>query len=751
MVPGKQILLTKASGSGNPRVGRGIKPPIDHYTIGANEVVIDLDDKVWKNNAEMAQRFINYFKSQDIPYHLYWSGGKGLHIHVYLEDPEIKNAGVQKQLTDAIKKGIHIWKELRLAFVREAMEQVGLKPHCLGRGKGVLIDQAKLDFNDRDLKLTPIRACGGRKMEIKTKKFSQDEEIFTTWKTLLEEIPLKKPARGVRGFDDVVYPDKFELAKVSEWEVGRICKDYLDKFDVKQAELVSDIEFTGKHLSLPCVQSLLNKTEEGKRAGGAQQVLFAAKKDGKTFEEAMEIMQEYVNNCEQITSEYSLAEAERWAKNIYSKDDTYFACGLSRRLGVCKVTGCGYKQEKLEEARAVFKGTDPLDLVKRILDQAYVGDDVLKMNLFLVYLTKYFDPDNCVIIDGGSAEGKSKGAKVVADLFGPMDTEGGWHTVSRFTKSSLNHLDAWTDKWRNGIVIIEEFQGARDVLEQLRVLISERQLTLFIPQKDPDTEEIITVAKVVKIKDTLFVTCQAEDEDEGNQFRTRSWVLNTDPSLPQNQAIGKYYFDEFRGTKHIDDELKSEMRNYLSALQTPDKVVLVADQKIEDDFIYANPRSRRDVQKAILAIKGIARFYGPQRHWYREKDTGKIVLIADDRDIAIMKKWMWGSLMASSQGMGVVQLNRLRAFEMVRRAYPGVPFTVKDVSVSLGISVTTSHRFVKACQMAGFMEEQPHTYPATYELTGSPSGVDLGEKIDLESYNKAQIEEFIKVNGEPLE
>ncbi len=60
-----------------------VAPPIDHRTIGSNEVVIELDAPSYAQNYRYAQQIILYLESVEIPYYAFWSGNKSVHIHIF--------------------------------------------------------------------------------------------------------------------------------------------------------------------------------------------------------------------------------------------------------------------------------------------------------------------------------------------------------------------------------------------------------------------------------------------------------------------------------------------------------------------------------------------------------------------------------------------------------------------------------------------------------------------------------------------
>ena len=96
---------------GKQRKVGGYLPPIDHRSIGSNEIVIELDAKSFSMNAKYALMISEYLNSQGIPYYNFWSGNKSVHMHIFL-DIDIKTKEGQELIREAIKHGCNIYKEL---------------------------------------------------------------------------------------------------------------------------------------------------------------------------------------------------------------------------------------------------------------------------------------------------------------------------------------------------------------------------------------------------------------------------------------------------------------------------------------------------------------------------------------------------------------------------------------------------------------------------------------------------------------
>ena len=687
-VPGKRHLLAKHYTS---------VPPIDHRTVGPNEVLLELDAKSYSLNYKVAVPIIDFLKAEGIPYYAFWSGNKSIHIHIYLEYLTNKYTDEElKCIKEAYTHGWNIQGDIRLAFASYIIEQAGLSYDLVGHGK--IIDLAKLKWNDMSGKATLIRACGGANIK------PRDGVLTKSWKTYYEVLPTGKPRKD-NNFDDVNYPAVIEKYKLdASFVVDRAYK-YIKSMTPQRKKAMEPVNFKGDYLTNPCIPMIYEGLEVGKRNQGAKILTIAARMDYKPKEETETLIKGYVKNCPQVPDPYDYEEAERWVDWIYQQPEPYWNCSFAQSIGCCNKTLCPYYKKKYSKELDVFNNPNPLTLIKDTLDKMIVGETSLKMTLFLLYLTKNFDPEWCILLDGPAASGKSHIMKAVAKLFGEENE--GYFAYSRLTQSSLNHMEELAEQWANNIVIIEELQGARGVVEQLRMAISERKLQLI------ETVEVITgdgkkhksEPKEVLFDNVLFVTCNAEEFDEGEQLKSRAWILNTDQTSDQTRDILtnvlKNFSQKNRGVIELD-----HIRQGIKLLEKPESVIFPFAEELGGFISSSTVRGRRDVKKLVSLIKSSAFFHQKNRIWIRIND--KNVLLADWRDVMIVFAFAGDSLNASTQGVGPKDLSYYEkicdniTYLVANNAR--VTFTIDDVQKWCRVSYPGARKIMGNLCEAGFFE-----------------------------------------------
>ncbi len=90
------------------------------------------------------------------------------------------------------------------------------------------------------------------------------------------------------------------------------------------------------YAALPCVRTLMENCEEGKRGLGARILVIACRMDGLAYEDCIRVGKDFYYNCEDLES-FRFYEIRRWIDWVYRKkyDDIYWTCALPMELDLC--------------------------------------------------------------------------------------------------------------------------------------------------------------------------------------------------------------------------------------------------------------------------------------------------------------------------------------------------------------------------------------------------------------------------------
>jgi len=707
---------------------------IDHRTISSNEIVFDLDFKNYMLVYKHAKLITTTLDERKIPYYIFSTGGKGLHIHIFFNKLEITNDEIKKLFHEAIQYNF-TWTHLRQFIFNLVCEESGINREYVGK----YIDTQKVNFNDLEDSTVLIRACGGRNQRMDT----VTGITTTTYKTWLPE-ELKERKVVVSNIAHVKYPTEIKMFDINQHELGQCLKDYIKHAKETNIQALENVKLPNGYTGLASVQKIIEGLEAGKRNEGAKVLALALVLDGISDERAERVMIEYANNCSQIGHPFTKSEAITWYKWMKHQPDHFWNNEYVKKLGVWdKDTDDYYKMFKKDSAKVLGNKT----LLKRIdtyLSKEIVGEKETRILIFLLLLSSKFkiskdwnvigDPKpQSIILSSLSASGKSYITKTILKLFGDDGID--YYAFSRMTGAVLNYF---TDiDMTNKTLFVEELQGLDKDSNQLRLWISEGKLKLATVEKVEEGEE--TKNRLVikeSIGQPVFITGTAEDTVD-EQMNNRSWLVSLDISEAQNKAILQYESDiASRQPESNFDELRL-LRDAIKELKPYHFIIPYFNFEMLN--IPTNDvRIRRDYKKFGDLICCIALLFQKQRIIVKdEKGNEFIVSSLEDYEIAV--KYSEKVLASTFSGLTAQQIWVL---DQIKCEAWNNEFESADVQRLTNWSQSKCYTVLKQLEEVGALT-------ATSRKPGSPSVFSLNHKkklVNLLLPTKEELLEKLKKN-----
>lgn len=686
----------------------------DYLTVASNQVIFELDAKGWSPNFKISKKIIEVLESRQIPYYIFSSGGKGIHIEVWLDAPKFENKEIKKIFKEALSYNLS-FKNIRLWFWNNILNEAGINEDLRGNGK--IVDSSCMTFDDLNDKTRLIRVAGGRK--IYYSKTTDEEEVF--YKTYIQPHKFNSKQVKIKNFDNVEYPLLLKTYPLLEDEFG----EFLDNF-VKQAKTSNikklknaDLKGVGGYTNLDSVKRIREGLQRGQRALGSQILAIAMANDKLNIEEQEKIMQQYVDNCSQLGDSFTLEEGMGWVKWVRSQQEVFWNCGLVEGLGLHTPTLCEYCKKVNKDSYEFLTKSNMLHQINEVLDEEVVGESDIKMLMFLLSLSKNFpsktgtpgwnikgDPmSQNIILSSDSSSGKSYITKAILELTGEKDKD--YFIISRMTKNAINY---YTEINMDGkIIFIEEVQGLDEHTSQLRVWMSEGELNLDTIEKVKNEEGIEVNMKVSKktLGQPVFITNQAEGKIE-DQLNNRSWVMSLDVSDVQTKKILKYQDKIHKGEFKNNDIEKRRIKDALKQLEPYHFLVPFANMeklKIPTDDV----RARRDYEKFLTLIKCSAYLHQRQRT-IAEDDSKNKYIICDLRDYDIAKKYASGILGSTFSGLTT---NQLDLINYIKNSSWSDEFQITDIMRNLGKSQPHWYGEMRQLEELGFVTAEKQAGKAT--------------------------------------
>jgi len=309
-----------------------VTAPIYTRTILSNEICIDPDVDDWNILRDEMQKLREYCINRDIPMQFAYSGGDGIHGHLFLNAFELFADDIKR----SEKYDVDIPKIVRDVIVNRLMKDAGASK---ARMK---LDSGKITFN-------------------KSSKGSMIREFGTTRpdggiKTLLLTIPSsKQEARRL----PVLFPvsiSKWNVPESYVEEINLVLADAIEKAENGKCYNLQDIDLRGNEIeAFPCIKKLLKNGAES-RYYGAVSITLLCRRCGIPWTKNEEFIKKFFSKCVISNEEVALR-----LNNVQMLHDEYhFSCRKIKEhfgIDICSFEKCILckKIDKIEEKEAERK------------------------------------------------------------------------------------------------------------------------------------------------------------------------------------------------------------------------------------------------------------------------------------------------------------------------------------------------------------------------------------------------------------
>ena len=285
--------------------------------------------------------------------------------------------------------------------------------------------------------------------------------------------------------------------------------------------------------------------------------------------------------------------------------------------------------EDQEKALELLKSPDLLEKLAQCFDAAgIVGESTNKLAAYLACTSRLLEAPLAVIIQSTSAAGKSALMEAVLSFF-PSETQ---VKYSAMTGQSLYYLGE--KNLSHKILAIVEEEGAEKASYALKLLQSEKELTIASTGKDPHTGRMKTEEYHVEGPVSILLTTTSIDIDE--ELMNRCIILTVDESREQTERIHALQ----RKARTLEGlRLKKKRRAILDLLQNAQRLLKPVDiiNPFADELTFTaeRTRTRRDHEKYLTLIEAVTLLHQHQRPLEDDEEAGPhIKTTLEDIEIA---------------------------------------------------------------------------------------------------------------------
>ncbi|TGK20238.1 toprim domain-containing protein, partial [Leptospira stimsonii] len=268
-----------------------------------------------------------------------------------------------------------------------------------------------------------------------------------------------------------------------------------------------------------------------------------------------------------------------------------------------------------ERAEAVLYLEDKSLLSNILMDFercGLVGERVNSLVGYLASITRRTENPLAVIIQSSSSAGKSTLMDAILDFVPEEEKE----KYSAMTGQSLFYMSSKSLK--NKVLAVSEEEGAERAKYALKILQSEKKISIASAMKDPTTGRTVTEEYSVEGPVVIFLTTTNLEIDE--ELENRCLILTVNEGREQTRTILEIQreLETLEGiVKKRDKDKILKLHKNIQRILRP--LVVVNPYAKELKFPDTKLRMRRDQKKYLTLIKSIALLH----QYQREKKIGK--------------------------------------------------------------------------------------------------------------------------------
>lgn len=364
-------------------------------------------------------------------------------------------------------------------------------------------------------------------------------------------------------------------------------------------------------------------------------------------------------------------------------------------------------REEREEAIQFLEQKDLLQRTNEMIGKSgVIGEETNRLLMYLIFTSRKREHPLHVISLGNSGIGKTYLQEKVGELMPEEDKV----EITTLSENALYYFGQRELKHR--LVLIEDLDGAENVLYPLRELQSKKFITKTLAQKTT-TGETKTVH--IKVEGPVSVAGCTTQEQVYEDNANRSFLIYIDESKEQDEKIMAYQRSKSAGT--IDRVLENNAKQLLQNTQRVLQPVQVRNPYAEQLQLPAGVFKPRRTNAHYLAfIEAVTFYHQYQRTERIDEDTGERYIETTIEDIAAANSLMKDVLLRKSDELTGACRNYFERLKKYLQANGISAFTSMQISKAMRMSISTVKRLNLALLSSGYLIRQDTQKPYKYEV-----------------------------------
>lgn len=355
-------------------------------------------------------------------------------------------------------------------------------------------------------------------------------------------------------------------------------------------------------------------------------------------------------------------------------------------------------EQERETAEQFLKSENLIGKTQELIGKSgVVGEEANRLLLFLVFTSRKMQRPLHAISFGSSGTGKSHLQEKVGELM-PEEEK---IEITSLTENAFYYFGQ--QELRHKLILIEDLDGAENVLYPLRELQSKRSITKTVTVKTATGQ---TKTETLRVEGPVSVSGCTTKESVYEDNANRSFLLYLDESKEQDERVMQYQRDLSAGA--IDTAAEHAAKNLLRNAQRILQPVAVRNPYAQllklPEGVF---KPRRTNAHYLQFIEAVTFYHQCQREQHVDETSGEVYIKTTPEDIAAANALMKDVLLRKSDPVTGGCRNYFEQLKNYLHQNKETSFTSKQISLQMRVPISTVKRHHLELLNSGYLKLQP--------------------------------------------
>lgn len=406
---------------------------------------------------------------------------------------------------------------------------------------------------------------------------------------------------------------------------------------------------------------------------------------------------------------------------------------------------------EIQAAKTFMQAPDLLQRInQQIGESGVIGEEQNRLLLYIIYTSRKRANPLHIISLAASGTGKSYLQEKVAELIPEEDkieiTVLSENAFYYFGQRELQHK----------LILIEDLDGAQNVLYPLRELQSKKRISKTLAHKDKSGN---THTKTITVEGNVSVAGCTTQESIYEDNANRSFLIYLDDSPEQDQKIMQRQRQQSAG--QINHQAEQQIQHLLQNTQRILEPVSVRNPYAPllqlPSEVFKPRRSNKHYLDFIEAITFLKQYQRPHK---ADPHTGEVYIETSLEDIREANQLMRPILLRKSDELNGATRQHLEQIKDYLRHHDKQHFETKEIRTAYKLNPSNQKRYMlQLLQMNYLKKNKPKNKHYTYTINDPNQYQDLDQHIrdlldhilqQIESSDTVQSSTQVQSNNEPM-